>query len=203
MTYFWQRRCGKTKWYWSSVWSAITSQCSHGVFMAGGGVHHKVGDKHPQGPRGAKRSQTWLKYSSSRQSSHGSATSSGRSSLEISQHFTRTIFSCKRANRQQTRVEPKLKLRVNACSQHLNWTELNELTQLHDALGIGHVRQGDEVDWLQFANRPTAVQSSSVYLLWTRLLSKYSAAHSYWCMPKKGRRINSLTLLCWATVRLL
>jgi len=37
---------------------------------------------------------TWLKYSSSRQSSHGSATSIGRSSLEMSQHFTNTIFSC-------------------------------------------------------------------------------------------------------------
>jgi len=36
---------------------------------------------------------TWLKYSSSRQSTHGSETSNGRTSFEMSQHFIRTIFS--------------------------------------------------------------------------------------------------------------
>jgi len=44
--------------------------------------------------------------------------------------------------------------RLKACSQQINWTELacTKLTQLHDASGIGHVRQRHEVDWLQFAN---------------------------------------------------
>ncbi len=35
---------------------------------------------------------TWLKYSSSRQSTQGSETSMGRTSLEMSQHLIRTIF---------------------------------------------------------------------------------------------------------------
>lgn len=38
-------------------------------------------------------SLTCMKYSSSKQSTHGSATSMGRTSLEISQHFMRIIFS--------------------------------------------------------------------------------------------------------------
>lgn len=38
---------------------------------------------------------TCMKYSSSRQSTHGSATSVGLTSLEMSQHFIKTIFSCK------------------------------------------------------------------------------------------------------------
>lgn len=36
---------------------------------------------------------TCIKYSSSKQSTHGSATSMGRTSLEMSQHFMRIIFS--------------------------------------------------------------------------------------------------------------
>lgn len=36
-----------------------------------------------------------MKYSSSRQSTHGSATSMGRTSLEMSQHLMSTIFSCR------------------------------------------------------------------------------------------------------------
>jgi len=44
-------------------------------------------------PKIAQTAPTWLKYSSSRQSTHGSETSNGRTSLEISQHFIRTIFS--------------------------------------------------------------------------------------------------------------
>ncbi len=39
---------------------------------------------------------TCMKYSSSKQSTHGSATSIGRTSLEISQHLISTILSCHR-----------------------------------------------------------------------------------------------------------
>lgn len=38
---------------------------------------------------------TWIKYSSSKQSTHGSATSVGLTSFEMSQHLIKTIFSCK------------------------------------------------------------------------------------------------------------
>ena len=41
------------------------------------------------------QSHTWLKYSSSRQSTHGSDTSNGRTSFEMSQHLINTIFNCK------------------------------------------------------------------------------------------------------------
>lgn len=39
---------------------------------------------------------TCIKYSSNKQSTHGSATSIGRTSLEMSQHFIKIIFSCKK-----------------------------------------------------------------------------------------------------------
>lgn len=39
---------------------------------------------------------TCMKYSSNRQSTQGSATSIGRTSLEMSQHFIKIIFSWKR-----------------------------------------------------------------------------------------------------------
>ena len=42
---------------------------------------------------------TCMKYSSSKQSTQGSATSVGRTSLEISQHFIRIIFSWKKTPR--------------------------------------------------------------------------------------------------------
>lgn len=41
-------------------------------------------------------SLTCMKYSSNKQSTHGSATSVGRTSLEMSQHLIRIIFSCKK-----------------------------------------------------------------------------------------------------------
>ena len=46
-----------------------------------------------------------MKYSSSRQSTQGSATSMGRTSLEISQHLIRTIFSWGRRSEVSRRVE--------------------------------------------------------------------------------------------------